>query len=79
MKALFQKLVSLYRTNSKFHSLVVAVEYGLLTAIMTYSGGIPKTKDAWMAAVGFFIGAAVGAMKRWLVNNVPPPPDQTQK
>ena len=78
MKELFQKIVSLYRTNSKFHSFIVAVEYGLLTAIMTYSGGIPKTKDAWMALIGFFVGAAVGAAKRWLVNNVPPPSSQLQ-
>jgi len=70
MKQFVQKLVDLYAANGKFHSFVVALEFAFIGFFSTYSGGLPTTKDAWLA-LGAGIGGAVwGAVKGWLRNNV---------
>lgn len=73
MKKFFQYVVNLYRTNSKFHSFVGYVEYTLIGFFVGYSGGIPVTKDAWHGLLVGVAGAIVAAIKRWVVQNVPPP------
>lgn len=70
MKAAIQKLVNLYNTNTRFHSLVIALEYTGLGFLGSWSGGVPSSKSGWIALATGLGGALVGAGKRWLQTNV---------
>jgi hypothetical protein len=71
MKTAFQKLVSLYAANGKFHSFVQSVLSGLLVGLgLAFAGGIPLSKSAWIVAGGLIFGAIKGAVTGWLRTNV---------
>lgn len=70
MKNLIQKIVNLYAANGKFHSFVIAMEFAIVGFLTTYSGGLPTSKDGWMALAAGIGGALWGAVKGWLRNNV---------
>jgi len=69
---MFNKIVNFYKTNGKFHSFVVAVEFGLVSGLTSLTGGIPGTKAGWIALAGIVGGAVWGAAKRWATTNVLP-------
>jgi hypothetical protein len=66
---MFKKLAILYQTNKKFHAFVAGVEGAAVAALVSYGGGIPTTKAAWIT-LGAFVGKAVyGAIKQYLIEN----------
>ena len=67
---MFEKIVNFYKTNSKFHSFVVAVESGLVSGLTSLVGGVPVNKAGWVAIAATVGGAVWGAAKRWATNNV---------
>ena len=73
MKALIQKLINYYNTNSTFHALVAGFEGAVVSAvtawIVTLGYGIPTTKANWVALGAFVAKAAWGWFKRWLQTN----------
>lgn len=71
MKTIFQKIVTLYSANGKFHSFVQAILSGaLMGAGLAFAGGIPLSKSAWIVAGGIVFGAIKGAVTGWLRTNV---------
>lgn len=67
---MWQKIVTLYAANGKFHALVVAIEMALVSFGTSYNGGLPVTKAAWVS-LGFAVGGAIwGGIKGWLRNDV---------
>lgn len=70
MKNFINWVVSLYVQNKKFHSFVIALEFALVGFLSTYSGGVPTSKQGWISLGAGLVGAAWGAVKGWLRNNV---------
>ena len=71
MKKAFQRIVTLYAANGKFHTFVNAVAIGAGTGISTaFIGGIPLTKSGWLVVGGVILGGVKGAITGWLRNNV---------
>lgn len=72
MKSLLQKIANFYNTNAKFHSFVLAVEYGAASFITAYfsTASLPTSKKALVAFLVGMGGAVVAAVKRWLVTNL---------
>jgi len=67
---MLKKVMNLYNTNAKFHSFVVALEYGAVGFLSTWNGGIPSGKQGWIALAAGLAGAVISAGKRWAATNV---------
>jgi len=68
---LWEKVVTIYAANGKFHSLVQAVLAGLVSGLsLALVGGIPLSKSTWIVAGGIVFGAIKGALTGWLRVNV---------
>lgn len=67
---MLEKIANKYNSNAKFHSFVIAVEYAAVSFVTSYGGGMPTQKSGWVALGGAFVGAVIGATKRWLATNV---------
>lgn len=61
--------VNLYNTNATFHSFVLALEYAGVAFLSTYQGGVPTSRQGWIALGTGVAGALISAGKRWLVTN----------
>lgn len=72
MKNFVQKIVNFYNTNAKFHSFVVAVEYGAVSFVTGYfsTGNLPMSKKALVAFGVGLVGAVIAAVKRWAATNL---------
>lgn len=66
----WQRVMNYYNTNAKFHSFVVAVEYAAVGFLSTWPGGVPTSKQGWVALGAGVAGAIISAVKRWAATNV---------
>ena len=68
IKVWLQKLAYYYKTNAKFHSFVYGIEIAVSTALVTYSGGWPTSKNAWIALISFVGGIAYRYVRQFIAD-----------
>ena len=73
MKELWQKIVTLYAQNGKFHTFVAGLEGAVVAAAITWPNGLPTSKSAFVTLAAFLGKAAWGWFLGWSRNNVAQP------
>jgi hypothetical protein len=66
-------LINLYKTNTAFHSFVAGLEGAVVAALVSWNGGLPVGKTAWVTFAAFVGKALWGWLRGYLTQAVVKP------